>query len=171
MHRPDRKTIRLQGFDYTSKGLYHVTICTKDSVPLFGDIQDAEMVYTDIGLIALEEMEVLGSRYAGVRVVEHVIMPNHVHMLISIDAGAHVSGTGSPNRAPTLGQIVGAYKAGVTRRAGGPIWQSRYYEHIVRGENDLWDTVQYIRNNPLKWQFDKENPDRIMSPAQDDPAP
>ncbi len=40
-------------------------------------------------------------------------------------------------------------------------WQSRFYEHIIRDEKALRNIRQYIRENPLKWESDSENPDVI----------
>lgn len=37
-------------------------------------------------------------------------------------------------------------------------WQSRFYDHIIRDERSLQKIREYIRNNPLKWDQDKENP-------------
>ena len=41
---------------------------------------------------------------------------------------------------------------------GTPIWQRNYYEHIVRDEDDPYRIRMYIRDNPLKWAVDEENP-------------
>ena len=38
------------------------------------------------------------------------------------------------------------------------LWQRNYYEHIIRNENELDKIREYIQNNPLKWEFDRENP-------------
>ena len=38
------------------------------------------------------------------------------------------------------------------------IWQRNYFEHIIRNDEELKCIREYIINNPLKWQFDKENP-------------
>jgi REP element-mobilizing transposase RayT len=38
------------------------------------------------------------------------------------------------------------------------IWQRNYYEHIVRNENELNRIREYITDNPMKWEFDQENP-------------
>ena len=66
-----------------------------------------------------------------------------------------------------LPEIVRGFKALSSRRInasrgtpGGRIWQRNYYEHIVRTEEALNDIRQYIRNNPLKWASDEENPNR-----------
>ena len=39
---------------------------------------------------------------------------------------------------------------------GVPIWQRNYYEHVVRGENELNRIREYIANNPLQWEMDRE---------------
>ena len=51
-YNPDmhhRHTIRLDGYDYSSEGLYFVTICTSDKKCLFGKIVDDEMQMNDVG--------------------------------------------------------------------------------------------------------------------------
>jgi len=40
----------------------------------------------------------------------------------------------------------------------GQLWQRSYYDHIIRSAEDLDNTRQYIMNNPLKWELDRENP-------------
>ncbi len=41
---------------------------------------------------------------------------------------------------------------------GYPVWQRNYYEHIIRNNKSLNQTRQYVINNPLKWDLDRENP-------------
>lgn len=70
-----------------------------------------------------------------------------------------------PGPAPqSLGAIVGLYKSSVSKavnsRSPGEaisIWQRNYYEHMVRNENELNLIRDYIVNNPLKWELDREN--------------
>ena len=40
----------------------------------------------------------------------------------------------------------------------GRLWQRNYYEHIVRNENEMSRIREYIRNNPVQWATDKDNP-------------
>jgi REP element-mobilizing transposase RayT len=72
--------------------------------------------------------------------------------------------------APTLGDVIGAFKSRVTveyirgvktfgwtpfdRR----LWQRNYYEHIIRNEEALNRIRRYIVENPIRWAFDRENP-------------
>jgi REP element-mobilizing transposase RayT len=64
-----------------------------------------------------------------------------------------------------LPEIVRAWKTFSARRInetrktpGIKIWQRNYYEHIIRNENELNRIREYIQNNPMKWEFDRENP-------------
>jgi putative transposase len=41
-----------------------------------------------------------------------------------------------------------------------PIWQPKFYEHVIRRERDLRETREYILNNVRQWELDSENPDR-----------
>jgi len=78
----------------------------------------------------------------------------------------------SVNLKPTLGNVVGAFKSLVftvyldwvdkhdpKRRA--KFWQRNYHEHVVRAESELNVIRQYIRDNPLKWELDRDNPNNI----------
>ncbi len=67
----------------------------------------------------------------------------------------------------SLGSIVRGFKIGVTKWCNHQkykhfAFQRNYHEHIVRNENELNRIREYIMNNPLQWQFDRENPDRIV---------
>ncbi len=76
------------------------------------------------------------------------------------------------NKRPTIGDIVGGFKSSFTVeyirgvKAGRwpafdrRVWQRNYYEHVVRNEADLARVRRYIEENPLRWEFDRENPAR-----------
>ncbi len=75
--------------------------------------------------------------------------------------------------APTIGNIVGAYKSLCVNRwlehikknnlnTVGKIWQRNYYEHVIRNEEELNLVREYIIYNPLKWQFDSNNPNHVF---------
>lgn len=71
--------------------------------------------------------------------------------------------------APTIGDIVGAFKSITTNeyidgvnghkwpQFTGKIWQRDYYERVIRNESELNNTREYILNNPLNWETDPEN--------------
>jgi len=103
------------------------------------------------------------------------IMPNHVHFILHIVSGARpmITGasqlfdTGASRRAPTgtLGFIVGMFKTECSKQInklrntpGKKIFQRNYYEHIIHNESDLNKIREYIINNPLMWDRDRNNP-------------
>ena len=64
-----------------------------------------------------------------------------------------------------MGRLIGAFKTVSTKQVnrahglpGTPLWQRNYFEHVVRGEDSLAKIREYIRGNPARWEFDKENP-------------
>ena len=182
-HHPEshRRSIRLQGYDYTQSGAYFLTVVVQDRLCLFGDVVDQEMRTNEAGEMVRRVWERLSGRFPCIQLDAFVVMPNHVHGILLIDqpvgaplVGAH-RGAISPTRAttgvaPTLGAVVGAYKSLTTRayiegvNAGAwpsfrkRLWQRNYYEHVVRNDASLAELRQYILDNPARWAFDRENP-------------
>ena len=167
-----RRSIRLKGYDYSSAGMYLVTIVTYNRECLFGDIRDGEMRLNESGRIAYSEW--LGSKKIR-REIEldvFVVMPNHLHGIVAIieDVGAHggapLSGRApqQPYRLPrSLGSFIAGYKSIVTKRINqmrdtpaAPVWQRNYQERIIRDERELLKMQKYIQNNPAQWELDKE---------------
>jgi putative transposase len=186
---PQRRSIRLRHFDYTSAGAYAVTICTLGRASLFGEIKDGEMRLNSAGEIAKREWSRSAEMRREITLDEFVIMPNHMHGIIWIEhiddrrdgkalpRAAHEGGR--PPDAPTsrpashsLGALINGYKAAVTRQlakaglvSGASPWQRNYYEHVIRNDHDLDRIRHYIRDNPACWALDHENPDRANSPS------
>ena len=168
-----RRSIRLCGHNYARPGAYFVTICTHERECLFGDVINGTMGLNEYGQIAHEEWVRSGEIRQEIRLDEFVVMPNHVHGIITI-VGAGSPRPGSkgaetaPLRRPTLGQIVAYFKYQSTKRIneirgapGTPLWQRNYYEHVVRNE-DEWNEIRtYIIENPLRWELDENHPNRL----------
>ncbi|MCI6787434.1 MAG: hypothetical protein MR574_06950 [Oscillospiraceae bacterium] len=89
--------------------------------------------------------------YPHVALDAYVIMPNHIHLLLTIRELSN-GGVGSPR--PTIPGTVKGWKALITRQLGHSIWQTSYYDHVIRGPRDYEEILQYIRNNPAKWHTD-----------------
>lgn len=53
-YKHHRRSIRLQGHDYTQAGAYFVTICTQNRACLFGNVVDGEVWLNDAGIILAE---------------------------------------------------------------------------------------------------------------------
>ncbi len=94
------------------------------------------------------------------------MMPNHVHGILIFGSVARAASSGgAASNAPTLGRVLRVFKSlsaieanKITDKAGRPFWQRNYYEHIIRGEDELNIIRQYIKDNPTKWDQDPDNP-------------
>src|SRR5699024_8478906 len=90
----NRRSTRLKGYDYSSAGLYFVTICLQNRECIFGDITDGNMQLNEWGEIARRNWMNTESIRANVKLDAFVIMPNHVHGIIQIiDSNDHSVGT------------------------------------------------------------------------------
>ena len=174
-----RRSIRLPGYDYSQNGACFVTICTQNRVCLFGTIVDGEMVLNPFGRIVAEEWIKTGEIRDEIQLDRWVVMPNHFYGIVWIKT----TGNGTPQYcrgdrpvAPTglqprsLGSLVAGFKSGVTKHInqlrntpGMTLWQRNYWEHVVRDEDDLNRIRQYITDNPMKWETDRENPEVMES--------
>jgi putative transposase len=164
-----RRSIRLQGYDYTSAGVYFITIVTQDRKCLFGDVVNGQFRSNDWGQIVQDEWDRSALVRREIELDGFITMPNHVHAIIVIP-GAMGRATGrSPLQSGpakrSLGAFVGGFKPAVTKRIkelrgslDTPIWQRNYFEHIIRNEESLNRIRQYIFDNPVRWEFDRENP-------------
>ena len=174
-----RRSIRIKGYDYSSSGMYFVTICCKDMLCRFGKISNFEMVFNDFGKIAFDEWQKLSERYSNLILNVFQVMPNHIHGIIVLEnagtqnadiATVTFDSTAANSRAgaspaPTIGNIVGAYKSLVANRCLKicksnneqmyKLWQRDYFEHIIRNDAAYKHIAEYIINNPANWKNDK----------------
>ena len=151
-----RKSPRLKEFDYCEARHYSITICTKDKIPYFENYEIANGV-----------IECLLSVYS--------LMPDHLHLLLMPDL---VQQRGQPqglslqsdeqcrDRARpcpkkvypcpiSVSQFIGAFKSKSTHifwkyKGTGKLWQGRFYDHIVRSDENLIKIVDYILQNPVR---------------------
>lgn len=140
-----RKNIRLTDYDYRQNGLYFVTICSQNKRPIFGTIQHAQIHLTPIGQKIQQTFREYGQKYPDITIPQLLIMPNHIHAII------HFLGTKNTARMK-LGQFINLCKGQASRACQKSIWQRGYYEHVIRHEKDLLKIMEYIENNPRKWE-------------------
>ena len=101
--RPERKNPRLRGWDYGAGGTYFVTFCTSAHRPVLSSIRRGDpcgrppLVLTPLGECVAEAIAL-----TGVRVEHQVIMPNHVHLLLTLErAATRAAPTGAGTQAAT----------------------------------------------------------------------
>lgn len=149
---PKRKRLRLQGYDYGSEGCYFLTICTEHrknllSTVVGGDDLGApkEIKLKPYGKIVEKYILSMEKAYDSIKIENYIIMPNHIHLMILIDT------YGLPrSSAPTIPNVVTAFKKFVNRDCKRNIWQRGYIDHIIRNQADYENHWNYVEYNALK---------------------
>ncbi len=170
-----RRSIRLQGYDYSQAGAYFVTVCTQNKTCLFGEIVDDEMRLNEMGSTAERCWRAIPKHFHHATLDMFVIMPNHIHGIVLLDdVGARHAVPLRPRFGQSvpgsLSTLMRSYKSAVSKEInamrntpGAAVWQRNYYEHIIRDESSLARIREYIENNPLQWALDRENPANVES--------
>ena len=177
------ESARLRGWDYRNPGYYFVTICTRQREHFFGAVMGDDVQLSPIGEIAAQFWSEIPSHHKGIELDKWIVMPNHVHGIVIIRENAVVGTLHATSLQPSqpqdnakmsqispkagsLSVVIRSYKSAVSRWAGlngykNFAWQPRFYDHIIRDEKSLNNIRQYIFDNPLKWELDKENPSNL----------
>lgn len=157
-----RKLLRLQQFDYAAHYYYFITICCKDKRHLFGKVVGAaymppvQVCLNETVKIAERNLLAIEKHKPQAKIEKYVIMPNHLHMILSIGCQDEVP-AGGIYAAPTVSGIMNSYKASVSRDVGFPVWQRSFYDHIIHNQHDFEEIWQYIDQNPLQWVLEGKN--------------
>lgn len=149
MEFENRKSARIDGYDYSTPNYYFVTICTHNRRCIFGKPANLNIY----GKLAEECLLRIPKFYPTIKVDKFVVMPNHVHAIIIVEAG-----NGEQNRS-NLTMVIGQYKMSVTKRirrmnVDERVWQRSFHDHIIRNQRGYQKIWEYIDNNPLKWEED-----------------
>ena len=170
----ERKNIRLQNWDYSTPADYFITICTKNREHYFGEIAGGVMQLSNTGVIAYVLWWEIKNHAKNVELGEFVVMPNHIHGIITITGQPVGTGHALSLREPSnntrktrfqnigknsISAIIGSYKSAVTkyaRKLGYEFeWQTRFYDNIIRTAADYNRIAEYIKHNPQNWTEDK----------------
>ena len=129
-----RKNIRLAPCNYLGHGIYFVTICSYNRKPCFAD--------TSLGHVVLGHLISLSKRHSFL-LHAFCLMPDHLHFLAE---GAYPQSN--------LLRFITAFKQRTAfahkNRADGPLWQTKYYDHILRAGDELESVACYIWANPVR---------------------
>lgn len=168
-----RRSIRLKAYDYSSPGSYFITICVQDRSCVLGNVEDATCALTPAGTMVEAKWNAIPERFAMVELGPYVIMPNHLHGLIHINA-PHPDDSSPDTPSLSIGSMIQWFKTGTTydyiagvNHQGWPpfnkrLWQRNYWEHIVRNEKEYVRITEYIEANPHLWNTDSLHPDATM---------
>ena len=163
----------MENYDYSSCGAYFLTICTSERRNYFwssvgatiGRPQNEQDVGATIGRpqnpqdvdlskygrIAEEAIKNIPSIYPSLTVDHYGIMPDHIHLLLTVCSDDH----GRPMVAPTMSRVVQQLKGYITKRIGHSIWQKLFFDHVIRNRKDYEEHMKYIDENPMRWHYDK----------------
>jgi len=126
------------------------------------------MYPSELGKLITHELENLPDRYNQLVLDQYVLMPNHLHFNLFIynKLSAEMLGIYSDAKLPvsTIPMVIGGFKAGVTRQYRKHIrnlhyavWQRSFWDRVIRNDQELEYTREYICNNVQSWHLDREN--------------
>ena len=184
-----RCSIRVRGYDYSQAGAYFLTLCTHERACFFGKFLDGKMALNDAGRMVESCWQNIPDHFPHANLDEFIIMPNHIHGIIALTdmdgtncyrrgekcfaptTTTTITTTTTPHIQPkgtskTIGSIVRGLKIGVTKwmrqnTAIRDVWQSNYWERIIRNEDEMNRIRQYILDNPAQWDMDRNNPNTM----------
>ena len=143
--QPRRRSVRLRGYDYSTPGAYFITVCTRNRLPLFGEVANGRMAANRLGSVIENCWAKLPDHYDNVALDAFMLMPNHVHGVIIIEDGPTCVGAGFKPALPAavsvrrhgVPEIVRAFKTFSARKinemrasTGTPVWQRGFYDHV-----------------------------------------
>ena len=142
---PVRKSPRIPQYDYSTVNSYFVTICTHERRCIFY----TKGTLNRLGLVAQDCLLEIPKRYVGYRIDKFVVMPNHIHAIITIDTAVDKN----------LSYVIGQYKSVVSKGVHQfypelEVWQRSFHDHVIRNQKRYDLIWNYIENNPMQWKED-----------------
>ena len=135
-----RKTNRLKNFDYASRHIYFITICTANRKEIFNNYETVSEVVKQLKETADK---------LNFQILAYCFMPDHVHLLVGLnEADADLIGFIRHFKQKTGYDF--------RKRHDINLWQRSFYDHILRKEESVIETVRYIFNNPVRKGLVKE---------------
>ncbi|SIT97706.1 REP element-mobilizing transposase RayT [Epilithonimonas bovis DSM 19482] len=166
---------RWQNWDYRNAGAYFITICTKDRLCFFGNVQDNKMQLSDAGILAEKYWKEIPGHFKNAQLGEFVVMPNHIHGIVILTDLVGTLHCNVSIESPEINQfmsdispkpgsvstIIRSYKSVCTKNINlqNPVlnfaWQSRFHDRVIRDEMEYQRIANYIIHNPENWGNDK----------------
>ena len=134
------------------------------------------MILNDLGNIADEFWNKIKLLHKNIELDYYVIMPNHVHGIIVVDYDKDAKFASSTNSLLNVGdanlasqerakmelcKLIQQFKRAVTitikstKNKSNFKWQRSFFDRIIRNKKELFNIRKYIKQNPLKWDFEK----------------
>ena len=155
------KQYRLPGYDYSQNGLYLITIVTKNRTPYFGEIEMKQNMLSLIGKYMEDNFEMLSEKMAEIKVTAYVIMPDHIHLILSIENNTTKKYETAEGIRPLIKGSVSAFinhfKGNIKRWCNENghsdfAWQARFHDRIIRNADEHKRIITYLKNNVINWK-------------------
>ena len=154
------KQYRLPGYDYSQNGLYFVTMVTKNRNRYFGKIEEQQSMLSPIGKYMEDNFRMLSEKESEIKITEYVIMPDHIHLILSIENNATkeyqpTAGIG-PLVKGSASSFINHLKGNIKKwcnENGHPYfaWQARFHDRIIRDAGEHERISKYLQNNVINW--------------------
>ena len=167
----NRRNLRLGGYDYSDPGAYFITVRTRLTGSILGDVHEAAIKLNPLGESVHSVLENVSTFHEGVTVDTMVVMPDHIHTILTIVG--EVNASVKPK--PSIPKIIHSFKSYTTHLfrsipmashacdSKTVLWQRNYYEHVVRTPTSLRLIREYIHSNPARlWQRMLSNPKEVL---------
>ncbi len=164
------QSIRLQNWNYGWDGVYFITICTKNRISFFGNIEGGKLKLSEIGLLAKKFWMEIPDHFSFVSLDAFCIMPNHIHGILVFNKNERKDNIRISDKSPgqlryqnqgknTVSSVIGSYKSVVSKYAHDNIasfkWQDRFYDLLIQDNDSLRRICHYIQNNVANWEADE----------------
>jgi hypothetical protein len=144
--------------DYTARCIYHITVCKSALAPAFGrltgQLPDINITKTVLGQIIEKEIRLLPELSPNLRLLQYVIMPDHIHLLLFV-----TERTDRP-----LGVYIGKMKVRIGQKyreitnSELSVFEKNFDDRILYRSRSLDTIYRYIRENPYRLAVRRENP-------------
>ena len=129
---------------------------------LFGEIKNGIIGFSEVGNAAACCLQEIPEKRAHVILDEFIVMPNHIHCILEVkDQFFHWENSNQYGKpvAGSVSVIINQYKGAVTKWCNKNNflefeWQGRFYDRVIRNNEEYWAIKNYIINNPENWQQD-----------------
>lgn len=144
------KSFRNYGWNYTAKGLFHITLMTAKRITFFALVQDDKVLLNALGMMAKSAIEELNIKNTEVRVLDYAVLPEHIHLILELK-GANYTPDLAQNQfgiqSANLGACVRGLKNLIERQARSVNpnfkWAARHHTRTIIDE----DSVEQIKHN------------------------
>lgn len=164
---PDRKLHRLQNYDYSKSGYYFITVCTKGRRNILATAGDdalgIPLKTTAVGDIVVNTWNRISEVDNRMDIDCFCVMPNHIHGIIIIQNQSNDDLEAERRGRHSLQDLMRGFKSVTTREYNklvppdmkNTLWQSSFYDEIIRSESMLYEIRKYIAGNPQRWRKDE----------------